>query len=82
MYHLEDGAYFGEIALIFDQELRLVTMTAIENSKLYTLTRTDFRNIMRPHPIWYDRICSEIIKNHEKERLPTYIKLLKEDSQP
>jgi CRP-like cAMP-binding protein len=48
--HLEDGDFFGEAALLFDNRRRMGTMVAIETSELYILNRKNFDLLILPHP--------------------------------
>ncbi|KAK0087097.1 hypothetical protein PV325_001766 [Microctonus aethiopoides] len=40
--HLEDGSYFGEVALVMENEKRLSTIIAMETCEVYVLKRSDF----------------------------------------
>ncbi|CAH1174178.1 unnamed protein product [Phaedon cochleariae] len=65
--HLEDGAHFGEIALIFN-EPRVATVVAVTPCELFVLNRSDFLDVLRPFP--------ELIENITKlaeERLRTTV---------
>jgi CRP-like cAMP-binding protein len=48
--HLEDGDFFGEAALLFNNCRRMGTMVAIETSELYILDRKNFDKLIMPHP--------------------------------
>ncbi|EZA51460.1 Potassium/sodium hyperpolarization-activated cyclic nucleotide-gated channel [Ooceraea biroi] len=50
MCHLEDGAYFGELSLVLEDEPRLVKIVAVENSEVYILSRVDFNRVLVPYP--------------------------------
>ncbi|KAG5889002.1 hypothetical protein JTB14_033932 [Gonioctena quinquepunctata] len=47
--HLEDGAHFGEIALIFN-EPRVATVKAVTPCELFVLNRSDFLDVLKPYP--------------------------------
>lgn len=48
--HLEDGSYFGEVALVMEKEKRLATVIAMETCEVYVLKRRDFLNIINQYP--------------------------------
>jgi voltage-gated potassium channel len=52
---LEDGQFFGEIALL-RQGLRTATVRALETTKLLVLDREDFFVLMQQNPLIADRI--------------------------
>lgn len=41
--HLEDGAYFGEVALLMKDSKRVATVVAVEITQVYRLDAEDFR---------------------------------------
>jgi len=45
-----DGAFFGELSLVLEDESRFIKIVAVENSVIFSLARTDFQNILTPHP--------------------------------
>ncbi|KAG5888994.1 hypothetical protein JTB14_033924 [Gonioctena quinquepunctata] len=53
--HLEDGAHFGEIALIFN-EPRVATVRAVTPCELFILNRSDFLDVLEPYPEIRDKI--------------------------
>ncbi|XP_018568443.1 potassium/sodium hyperpolarization-activated cyclic nucleotide-gated channel 2-like [Anoplophora glabripennis] len=53
--HLEDGAHFGEIALILS-ETRVANVVAVTASELFTLRRTDFLEAIDPYPECKDQL--------------------------
>ncbi|KAG5888993.1 hypothetical protein JTB14_033923 [Gonioctena quinquepunctata] len=53
--HLEDGAHFGEIALIFN-EPRVATVRAVTPCELFILNRSDFLGVLEPYPEIKDKI--------------------------
>jgi len=64
--HLEDGAHFGEIALVMPAERRVASVVAIETCELYRLTRADFARTIHPYPMLWDRVKKIAIERHEK----------------
>ncbi|EFN77774.1 cAMP-dependent protein kinase regulatory subunit, partial [Harpegnathos saltator] len=48
--HLEDGAYFGEIALVMEDEWRIASVVAVENCEVHVLSRVSFQRILMPYP--------------------------------
>ncbi|CAG9823119.1 unnamed protein product [Phaedon cochleariae] len=65
--HLEDGAHFGEIALIYN-EPRVATVVAVTPCELFVLNRSDFLDVLKPFP----EIQDKIVKLAE-ERLRTTV---------
>ncbi|XP_003491317.1 potassium/sodium hyperpolarization-activated cyclic nucleotide-gated channel 2-like [Bombus impatiens] len=66
MCHLEDGAYFGEIALVMPNELRVASVVAVEVCELYRLSRGDFARTIHPYPMLWETIKNIAIERHEK----------------
>ncbi|CAB3235249.1 unnamed protein product [Arctia plantaginis] len=56
--HLEDGAHFGEGALLMKDHKRPATIVAIENSQLYRMDEEDFSRHIMSHAVLRDRIQS------------------------
>lgn len=54
--HLSDGAHFGEVVLVTDNNRRSATVVAIETCELYTLDRHDFIQAIAPYPDVMKRI--------------------------
>lgn len=54
--HLEDGSYFGEIALVMDSEHRIATVIAVETCEIIVLHRDDFRRFISPYPDLLNRL--------------------------
>lgn len=50
IYHMEDGAYFGELALVMEDEHWIASVIAVENSEIYILSRADFLHVLAPYP--------------------------------
>jgi len=48
--HLEDGTYFGELALVMEDERKTGSVVAVENCTVYILSRTDFQYALSPYP--------------------------------
>ncbi|XP_024938799.1 cyclic nucleotide-gated cation channel alpha-3 isoform X2 [Cephus cinctus] len=48
--HLENGAHFGEVALVMENEHRIATVVAIETCELYVITRDDFQKAIADFP--------------------------------
>lgn len=53
---MEDGAHFGEIALVMQDELRVASVIAVEVCELYRLDRKDFVKAIHPYPDLLDNI--------------------------
>ncbi|XP_043255158.1 potassium/sodium hyperpolarization-activated cyclic nucleotide-gated channel 1-like [Colletes gigas] len=47
--HLEDGAHFGEVALLVPDQRRVASVVAIEVCEVYRLERKDFRKCIAVH---------------------------------
>lgn len=54
--HLVDGAHFGEIALVMDNEKRVANVVAVEPCEIYSLKRNDFLKAIDPYPELFNRI--------------------------
>ena len=63
--HLEDGAHFGEIALVMPDERRVASVVAIEVCELYRLERADFARTIHPYPMLWEQIKKIAIERHE-----------------
>ncbi|XP_074036622.1 potassium/sodium hyperpolarization-activated cyclic nucleotide-gated channel 1 isoform X1 [Leptinotarsa decemlineata] len=48
--HLEDGAHFGEIALLIKDTFRIASVIAVEVSEIYRLDQKDFVKAINPYP--------------------------------
>lgn len=64
--HLEDGAYFGEVALVMPDERRVASVIAVEICELYRLDRADFARTIQPYPMLWEQIKKIAIERHEK----------------
>ncbi|XP_012055319.1 PREDICTED: potassium/sodium hyperpolarization-activated cyclic nucleotide-gated channel 1-like [Atta cephalotes] len=65
MCHLNDGAHFGEIALLMADQRRIASVVAIEVCELYRLDRKDFRHCINVHSELFaeiERISTERIE--------------------
>ncbi|VEN35846.1 unnamed protein product [Callosobruchus maculatus] len=61
--HLEDGAHFGEISMIFN-EPRVETVVAVTPCELFILHKADFTEIIFPH-----RRVLEMIKEQARSTI-------------
>lgn len=50
MCHLEDGAHFGEVALLIKDTYRIASVVAVEVSEIYRLDQRDFVKAISPYP--------------------------------
>ncbi|XP_076166253.1 potassium/sodium hyperpolarization-activated cyclic nucleotide-gated channel 1 [Ptiloglossa arizonensis] len=60
--HLEDGAHFGEVALLVPDQRRVASVIAIEVCEVYRLDRRDFRKCIAVHTELFaniERIATE-----------------------
>ncbi|XP_029045711.1 potassium/sodium hyperpolarization-activated cyclic nucleotide-gated channel 1-like [Osmia bicornis bicornis] len=85
--HLEDGTYFGEIALVMDSEHRIATVIAVETCEICLLHRDDFHRFISPYPDLLNRlqnVAFEHLKhtltldetsNLETSAMPQYINI-------
>ncbi|XP_015428957.1 PREDICTED: potassium/sodium hyperpolarization-activated cyclic nucleotide-gated channel 1-like [Dufourea novaeangliae] len=63
--HLEDGSYFGEIALVMETELRIATVIAVETCEICVLDRGDFRRYISRYPDLLNRLQNVALQNLE-----------------
>lgn len=68
--HLQDGAYFGEIAMLMKDNKRITTVIALEICQVYKLSKRDFSRSFSTNPALYTKI--ERVAN---ERLEEYVVL-------
>ncbi|XP_026734506.1 potassium/sodium hyperpolarization-activated cyclic nucleotide-gated channel 3-like [Trichoplusia ni] len=54
--HLEDGDFFGEIALVMKHHFRTTSVIAVTNCELFRLDREDFNSTIAHYPTVYDNI--------------------------
>ncbi|XP_035778134.1 potassium/sodium hyperpolarization-activated cyclic nucleotide-gated channel 1-like [Anopheles albimanus] len=60
--HLVDGSNFGAVALFRRDARHTVTVVTLEVCEVYWLERTDFQQLMKPHPyLW-----AQMVKQAEK----------------
>ncbi|XP_076640029.1 potassium/sodium hyperpolarization-activated cyclic nucleotide-gated channel 1 [Colletes latitarsis] len=64
--HLEDGSYFGEMALVMESEHCIATVVAVETCELNVLDRTDFRRHISPYPDLLNRLQIVALEHLEK----------------
>ncbi|XP_018396305.1 PREDICTED: potassium/sodium hyperpolarization-activated cyclic nucleotide-gated channel 1-like [Cyphomyrmex costatus] len=65
MCHLNDGAHFGEVALLVADQRRVASVVAIEVCEVYRLDRKDFRQCIDVHSELFaeiERIATERIE--------------------
>ncbi|XP_017790992.1 PREDICTED: potassium/sodium hyperpolarization-activated cyclic nucleotide-gated channel 1-like [Habropoda laboriosa] len=67
--HLEDGSYFGEIALVMDSEHRIATVVAVEICEINVLRRDDFRRFISPYPDLLNRLQNVALDHLNKSLL-------------
>ncbi|XP_068982398.1 potassium/sodium hyperpolarization-activated cyclic nucleotide-gated channel 1-like [Bombus flavifrons] len=76
--HLDDGAHFGEVALLVGEQRRVASVIAIEVCEVYRLDRKDFRKCISVHTELFakiERLATErieramIIEEHHKRHL-------------
>ncbi|KAM3956311.1 uncharacterized protein ACR2FA_009763 [Aphomia sociella] len=56
--HLEDGAHFGEVALLMKDSKRVASVVAIEITQVYRLDATDFRHFVMTNEELHERVQS------------------------
>ncbi|KAI5634411.1 cyclic nucleotide-binding domain-containing protein [Phthorimaea operculella] len=54
--HLDDGAHFGEVALLMKDHKRIATVIAIEITQVYRLDQSDFQDFIMSYEELYVRI--------------------------
>ncbi|XP_077272199.1 potassium/sodium hyperpolarization-activated cyclic nucleotide-gated channel 1 [Temnothorax americanus] len=64
--HLEDGAHFGEIALVMPDERRVASVVAVKICELYRLDRADFARTIHPYPMLWEQIKKIAVERHER----------------
>jgi len=64
--HLEDGAHFGEIALVMPDARRVASVVAVEICELYRLDRADFARTIHPYPMLWEQIKKIAVERHER----------------
>ncbi|KAL0883340.1 hypothetical protein ABMA27_016747 [Loxostege sticticalis] len=63
--HLEDGDFFGEIALVMKDRFRTVNVVAVTNCELFRLSREDFNSSIACYPTVYEHFKKVGIQRHE-----------------
>ncbi|XP_053979382.1 potassium/sodium hyperpolarization-activated cyclic nucleotide-gated channel 1-like [Hylaeus volcanicus] len=64
--HLEDGTYFGEMALVMESDHRIATVIAVETCEVNVLDRNDFRRHISPYPDLLNRLQNVALEHLEK----------------
>ncbi|XP_011307578.1 potassium/sodium hyperpolarization-activated cyclic nucleotide-gated channel 1-like [Fopius arisanus] len=80
--HLEEGAHFGEVALLVQDQRRVGTVIAIEVCEVYKLERRDFRKCIAGHTKLFERIeriatqrmDRTIMIEEQHKRFPMYLR--------
>lgn len=67
--HLEDGAYFGELALLMEDERWIASVIAAENSEVFVLSRVDFQYILTPYPDLLTHLQNIVLARPEQTSL-------------
>ena len=79
--HLEDGAYFGEIALVMENEQRVASVIAIETCEVLMVPREAFQQVISPYPNLLSRLQKMALDRLDETLLVDEIYKL-EDSHP
>ncbi|XP_076169153.1 potassium/sodium hyperpolarization-activated cyclic nucleotide-gated channel 4 [Ptiloglossa arizonensis] len=64
--HLEDGTYFGEIALVMENEYIIASVIAVQISEIYILDRNDFRRYVHRYPYLLNRLRNVALEHLNK----------------
>ncbi|XP_046753167.1 potassium/sodium hyperpolarization-activated cyclic nucleotide-gated channel 1-like [Diprion similis] len=64
--HLKDGAHFGEISLVMENDQRLASVVAVEICELYVLSREDFQQVIEPFPSLMNILQKLVLERLEK----------------
>ncbi|XP_075977959.1 potassium/sodium hyperpolarization-activated cyclic nucleotide-gated channel 1-like [Anticarsia gemmatalis] len=67
--HLEDGDFFGEIALVQDHRFRTASAVAVTNCELFRLDKEDFDSTIAYYPTVYENIKKVAINRLERTRV-------------
>ncbi|XP_014604827.1 PREDICTED: potassium/sodium hyperpolarization-activated cyclic nucleotide-gated channel 2-like isoform X1 [Polistes canadensis] len=62
VYHLGDGAYFGDLALFVKSMHHTANIIAIETCEIYILYRVNFQTIMESHPDLFNILYNAVLK--------------------
>lgn len=63
---MEDGSYFGEIALVMDTEHKIATVVAVETCEICVLYRHDFLKFISPYPDLLNRLQNVALEHLNK----------------
>lgn len=69
MCHLEDGSYFGEIALVMENEHRVASVVAIETCEILVVPREAFQQVIAPYPNLLSRLQKVALERLERTLL-------------
>ncbi|KAJ2948951.1 hypothetical protein O0L34_g5889 [Tuta absoluta] len=64
--HLQDGDFFGEIALVLQSRFRTATVVAVTNCELFRLDKKDFESTIAVFPTVYEDIKKVAYQRLEK----------------
>ncbi|XP_057338121.1 potassium/sodium hyperpolarization-activated cyclic nucleotide-gated channel 2-like [Microplitis mediator] len=64
--HLSEASYFGEVALLVQDQRRIASVIAIEVCEVYRLDRRDFRRYVAVHPELFEQIERVAMTRMEK----------------
>ncbi|CAF4902900.1 unnamed protein product [Pieris macdunnoughi] len=67
--HLEDGDFFGEIALVMSHRLRTASAVAVTNCELFRLDREDFESYVACYPTVYEDIKKLATNRYEQSKM-------------
>ncbi|XP_067216308.1 potassium/sodium hyperpolarization-activated cyclic nucleotide-gated channel 1-like isoform X2 [Linepithema humile] len=73
--HLKDGTYFGELALVMEDERKTDSVVAVENCMVYILSRADFQHALSPYPELFGHLQNIVLAHLEQSRLQKTFKL-------
>ncbi|XP_051160814.1 potassium/sodium hyperpolarization-activated cyclic nucleotide-gated channel 1-like [Leptopilina boulardi] len=68
--HLDDGCYFGEIALVMENEMRIASVYTIERCEMLILTRENFLQAISNYPGLLNRLQKIALQRLEFINLP------------
>ncbi|CAG9786592.1 unnamed protein product [Diatraea saccharalis] len=64
--HLEDGDFFGEIALVLRYKFRTTSVVAVSNCEVFMLDKDDFNKTIACYPTVYEHIKEVATWRHER----------------
>ncbi|XP_008214952.1 potassium/sodium hyperpolarization-activated cyclic nucleotide-gated channel 4-like [Nasonia vitripennis] len=79
--HLEDGSYFGEIALVMENEQRVASVVAVETCEILVVPREAFQQVVAPYPNLLSQLQKVALERLDKTLLLDEIYKL-EDPRP